>query len=72
MTGIETAVPGWESIALTLNCSVQTAIKKKEEFMAAGVIFYRMVGRPPQKRVFHFPSRLREWTGLKAAKGEII
>ena len=68
--GIERAVQGWAPICDTLGCSRWTAMRRKDELRKAGVIFYMTQGRPPKKNVYHFPSRLRAWIGLKSAKGE--
>ena len=43
---------------------------RRKELMDAGAIFYQFEGRPPKWRVRAFPSRLKNWTGLKASKGE--
>ena len=68
---IEVAVPYWTAIAKTIGCHRVTACRMKKELQAAGVIFYRR-DRRQKKIVHHFPSRLRAWTGIKGAKGEII
>jgi len=46
--------------------------KWKKELISAGVIFYRMEGRPRKKKIYAFPSRLIKWVAHKAAKGEMI
>jgi DNA-binding Lrp family transcriptional regulator len=69
---LEIAVPYMKSIAMTLRCSVRTCHNKRKELVDAGVIFYMNIGRPPRRTIFHFPSRLKAYTGLKAAKGEIV
>lgn len=68
----ETAQAGWEKLAAMLGLSKRSAIKRKDELEACGVIFYMRVGRPPRRMVHFFPSRVMKWTGLKAAKGEMI
>jgi len=68
----EIAVEGWAAIALTLGMSVRSAYRRKGELKAAGVIFYRKKGWPPRRFVYHFPSRLKQWTGIKTSIGENI
>jgi len=68
----EQAIPGWEAIAFSLNMNIRTAIRRKDELIQAGVIFYMIKGRPPRRQVYHFPSRLKTWTGLKSMAGENI
>lgn len=68
--GVEKAVPGWRAVCLTLDCSRWTAMRRRNELKKAGVIFYMTKGRPPRRQVYHFPSRLRAWIGLKSSKGE--
>ncbi len=46
--------------------------RKRRELVDAGAIFYRCEGRRHQKRILAFPSRLKNWTGLKASQGEIL
>jgi len=70
MLGVEKAARGWSSICATLGCSRWTAMRRKAELQAAGVIFYMKQGKPPKRNVYHFPSRLRAWIGLKSSKGE--
>jgi len=72
MNDQETAVMGWQAIADSLCCCVKTATRKKAELQSAGVIFYMKRGRPPQRNVYHFPSRLKMWTGLKSRAGEDV
>jgi hypothetical protein len=69
---VEVAVPYWDSIAKALDCHRATAIKFKAELQTAGVIFYRRNKRNNKRIVYHFPSRLRAWTGIKGSKNEII
>jgi len=68
----EIAQMGWENLAKMLGMSLSSAKRRRVELTNAGVIFYRHVGRPPRKRVHFFSSRVIKWTGLKAAKGEMI
>jgi len=68
---IECAVPYWSAIAKTLGCHEITACRMKKELQEAGVIFYRR-NRYNKRIVYHFPSRLRAWTGLKGAGGETV
>jgi hypothetical protein len=70
--GIESAVPYWDAIARTLGYNKRTVYRLKPELQAAGVIFYRKVGRPPRRIVFHFPSRLKTWAGIKGARNELF
>jgi hypothetical protein len=70
--GIETAVRGWDKIAASIGWSIRTAQRRKEELQNAGVIFYHKSGRPPARKVFHFPSRLRSWVALKSSRGEYL
>lgn len=46
--------------------------RKRMELLKSGAIFYRYQGRPPHKRILAFPSRLKNWTGLKSSQQEII
>lgn len=68
---LEVAIPYWRSIAKTLRCDVSTIIKHKQELKDAGVIFYRR-GRSNKRFVYHFPSRLKAWAGLKGSRDEIV
>lgn len=72
MTELEQAVEGWEAIAYSLNMSMRSAYRRRDELKDAGVIFYKKKGTPPRKTVYHFPSRLRAWTGLKSSANENI
>ena len=71
MNDIEVAIPFWTAIAKALGCHEVTAVRMKQELQEAGVIFYRR-NRRNKRIVYHFPSRLRAWTGIKGSKGEII
>jgi len=51
---------------------MRTCYNRRREWLTAGVIFYLRKGRPPRKIIHHFPSRLKEYTALKAARGEVV
>jgi hypothetical protein len=68
---VEIAVP-LDSILRILGWSRAKFFNKKEELHNCGAIFYINQGRPPRKRIYAFPSRLRNWISLKSSKGEII
>lgn len=68
---VEVAVPYWDSIARTLGMSTRSVIRRKSELKAAGIIFYRRQ-RGGKKIVYHFPSRLKMWTGHKGLQDETI
>ena len=68
----ETTIQSWAAIANFFNCSERKIRSYKDELLAAGVIFYMYLGSPPRKTVCAFPSKLRNWAGLKGQRGEII
>lgn len=68
---LEVAVPYWDSIARTLAMSTRAAIRRRVELKDAGIIFYKRQ-RGGKRIVFHFPSRLKMWSGHKGKKDETI
>ena len=68
----ETVCEGWDAFCKMTSMSLSKAYRKRVELMQSGVIFYMHRGRPPKKRMMFFPSIVCKWTGLKAAKGEVI
>lgn len=65
----ETAI-GFDEILRILHWSKTKFYSRRQELLDAGVIFNQYEGRPPRWRVRAFPSRIKNWTGLKASKGE--
>jgi len=63
---------GWDAIADVFKVSKQTMIKRKDELMEYGAIFYQYKGRPPRRVVCAFPSMLKTWAGTKTTKGNIF
>ncbi len=61
-----------DGILKILGWSKAKFFNHKEELEACGAIFYRYEGRPPTRRLCAFPSELKTWVRLKAAKGEMI
>jgi len=70
--GPERAIFGWPAIAGMFNKTTQAMIRRKQELMSCGVIFYTWVGRPKHKRVAAFPTMLMRWASMKALKGEVV
>lgn len=68
----EHAIVGWKDIAKMFNIHPQTMMRKRDELIEAGAIYYMMKGRPPYKTVCAFPSVLKAWIALKARKGELL
>ena len=68
---VETSVE-IDDIIKILNCSKRTFFRKRQELIDAGAIFYQYQGRPPRKRIRAFSSRIMNWMGLKAQKGELL
>lgn len=63
---------GWKEIAALFQVSDRKMKGYREELRAGGFIFYKYVGRPPQRRVCAFPSSLKKWIAIKSAKGEML
>ena len=61
---------GLDHILKMLNWSKTKFYTRRQELRDAGVIFYQWEGSPPKWRVRAFPSRIKNWTGLKASRGE--
>jgi len=72
MSGNEQAIIGWKAIARMFNISLRSMIKRRDEMLNSGAIFYMNLGKPPHKRVSAFPSVLKAWQIRKSAKGEMI
>jgi len=62
----------FEDVLKILGYSRRKFFRKRKELIDAGAIFYRYEGRPPHKRILAFPSRLKNWTGLKTSQKEIL
>ena len=63
---------GWEGIAQFLGVSKRTMMRRREELVENGVIFYHLVGSPPRKEVAAYVSRVKDWIAEKAKKGGYI
>ena len=61
---------GLDEILWILRWSRSKFYSRRQELLDCGCVFYQFEGRPPKWRVRAFPSRLKNWTGLKASKGE--
>ena len=61
---------GWKAIADFFGVSERFVKNRRKELMNAGVIFYRVAGKPKSKRVCAFKSLLKTWAMLKASKRE--
>ena len=61
---------GFDQILRMLHWSKSKFYTRRQELLDAGAIFYQYEGKPPVWRVRAFPSRIKNWTGLKASKGE--
>lgn len=46
--------------------------RRRHELDEHGILFHRIQGRPPVRRLCAFPSDLRAWIRAKAKKGEPI
>jgi hypothetical protein len=70
----ETAIIGWKAIANYLQWTTKKAISRRKEWMEAGIIFYSIFGKPPNrhKRVCCFPSMIQRWTVIKTRNGELL
>jgi hypothetical protein len=68
----EVACEGWKAFCEMTRMSKSKAYRKKKELLHCGAIFYMYRGRPPRRVMMFFPSIIRRWTGVKAAKGEVI
>lgn len=68
----ETAITGWLSIAKMFDVDIRTIMRRKDELIDAGAIFYKWTGSPPHKVVCAFPSVLKAWISKKSAKGEFL
>jgi len=68
----ETLIKGWDAIGEMFGKTGRAIISRRDEMLAAGVIFYTHFGCPPRKMVAAFPTMLMRWTCEKAAKGETI
>ncbi len=78
-TGYPQELPliGWQSIAEYIGYkSGKTAIKRRKEMAAAGVIYYLSIrgnkDRARHRRVAAWPSMIQRWAALKTMKGEMI
>jgi len=68
----ERAIEGMKAIAETLGMSIRACYNRRQEWVDAGVIFYIKKGKPRRRIIHHFPSKLKAYCSLKAAKGENI
>jgi hypothetical protein len=66
------ACEGWSAFCKMTGMSSSKAFRKRKELLGCGAIFYTYRERPPRKRMMFFPSIIRRWMGVKAAKGEVI
>lgn len=64
---------GWKAIARLFGMPAKTFCRKHAaELQRAGFVFYKLEGRPAQRRVCAWVNRLQEWAAIKASKGETI
>lgn len=63
---------GWSEIGRFFNKTARSMIKRKNEMIKKGVIFYTWDGKPPKLKCCAFPSLLMAWTMGKSSKGEKI
>jgi hypothetical protein len=69
----EKALEGWKAIADYLGVSERKARNYKKEFLEAGVIFKKRMGcKDHDYMICAFPQNIRQWTMIKARKGEMI
>ena len=65
---------GWQQIRDTLYpwLNVKTVMRRRQEWMEAGVLNHAWVGRPRRKQVILYVVRFQLWTMLKERNGETI
>jgi hypothetical protein len=68
----EIAILGWKAIGRMFHKSTVSMIKRREELLSCGAIFYTWVGKPRRRVVAAFPSTLKLWATLKGQKGERV
>ena len=69
----EVALEGWEAIGALFGKRPQNMLKRKQEMLEDGVIFYsKQGGPPPSKKVLAFPSVLKRWAIAKTTRGERV
>lgn len=61
-----------KAIAEYLGISLSKLKMFLPELRAAGVVFTRITGRPPQRRTCAFRTVLMSWVSCKAERGEAI
>jgi len=69
----ETAICGWSEICRLLgHVNRRTMMRRRDDMLRHGVIFYRVTGKPPRKNVYAFPSIIKAWTMKRASEGKMF
>jgi len=61
-----------KDILKVLGWSPRKFARRRWELEQHGILFYRLQGFPPKRRLCAFPSDLRAWIRAKAKKGEYV
>lgn len=66
----EKAIETWSKIADLFNVHPRTMIRRRDELLKAGIIFYKKRRHGQKAIVSAFPSRLKDWMQSKSIEGK--